>query len=148
MRARGRRSNAETQDKEEKAINDFFYIDTHFARCTTDSGIIVGKPTDDFGKVWLNSNTWAVIANVASKEHLNSAMDQVIKNLNSEIGLVKLAPALVSNYPSKDEEISWATPGIGENGGVFCHANTWAIIALAMLGRGNEAFEIYDKLII
>ena len=49
--------------------------------------------------------------------------------------------------PSKEEEISWATPGIGENGGVFCHANTWAIIALCMLDRGNEAFEVFDKLI-
>lgn len=133
--------------KEEKVINDTFYVDTHFARCTTDSGIIIGKPTDKYGRVWINSNTWAVLANVSSKDRLNSAMDQVMKNLNSDVGLVKLAPALVPLYPSKEEEISWATPGIGENGGVFCHANTWAIIALAMLGRGNEAFEIYDKLI-
>ncbi len=30
-----------------------------------------------------------------------------------------------------------------ENGGIFCHANTWAIIAETMLGRGDKAFEYY-----
>ena len=33
--------------------------------------------------------------------------------------------------------------GIKENGGVFCHANTWAVIAETLLGRNNEAYEIY-----
>ena len=132
---------------ESKAINDSFFIDTHFARCTTDSGIIIGKPDDAYGGVWINSNTWAVLADVSDNKKLNSAMNQVMTHLNSDIGLTKVYPALVPGYPSEEEEISWATPGIGENGGIFCHANTWAIMALAKLGRGNEAFEIYDKLI-
>jgi cellobiose phosphorylase len=33
-----------------------------------------------------------------------------------------------------------------ENGGVYTHAATWAVIAAAMLGRGESAFRIYSKL--
>jgi cellobiose phosphorylase len=33
-----------------------------------------------------------------------------------------------------------------ENGGVYTHAATWAVIAAAMLGRGKSAYRIYCKL--
>jgi cellobiose phosphorylase len=33
--------------------------------------------------------------------------------------------------------------GHKENGGIFCHANSWAIVAEAMLGRGDRAYEYY-----
>ena len=33
--------------------------------------------------------------------------------------------------------------GIKENGGMFCHANTWAVIAQTMLGRADDAFQVY-----
>lgn len=37
--------------------------------------------------------------------------------------------------------------GTGENGAVFCHANTWAIIAECMLGRGDLAYKYYRQLL-
>jgi cellobiose phosphorylase len=33
-----------------------------------------------------------------------------------------------------------------ENGGVYTHGATWAVIAAAQLGRGETAFRIYSKL--
>jgi cellobiose phosphorylase len=36
---------------------------------------------------------------------------------------------------------------VGENGGIFCHANTWAIIAEALLGNGERAFKYYRQLL-
>ena len=74
-------------------------------------------------------------------------MDAVMKNCDSPFGLVIQNPPLRPNYPSKEEEISWATPGIGENGGVFCHANTWSIIALCLLNRADEAYHVYSELL-
>ena len=38
-------------------------------------------------------------------------------------------------------------PGTGENGAVFCHANTWAIIAECILGRGDNAYKYYRQLL-
>jgi cyclic beta-1,2-glucan synthetase len=45
-------------------------------------------------------------------------------------------PGYVKAYP----------PGVRENGGQYTHAATWTVIAHAMLGRGNEAFDLYTLL--
>lgn len=137
----------EIADFETKVLNDVFFSKDHYVRATTDSGFFIGLDEAERGRIWINSNTWAVLANVSDTKRGNLAMDAVMNNLNTEVGLVKLYPPLVPDYPSKEEEISWATPGIGENGGVFCHANTWAIMANCMLNRGNDAFKVYDELI-
>ena len=38
-------------------------------------------------------------------------------------------------------------PGAKENGGIFCHANTWAIIAAAKLGWGERAYQYYRQIL-
>ena len=37
-------------------------------------------------------------------------------------------------------------PGVRENGGQYTHAALWAVIALARLGMGNEAMELFHLL--
>ncbi|MFW6287960.1 MAG: GH36-type glycosyl hydrolase domain-containing protein, partial [bacterium] len=71
-----------------------------------------------------------------------SAMDNVKKYLASDHGIVLNYPA----FREFDEEVGAITSfpvSLKENGGIFCHANTWAIIAETMLGRGDRAFEYY-----
>lgn len=128
-------------------INDKMYDGDRYVRAVTDGGVRLGEKAQKCGKIWLNSNSWAVLSGVADEERGNACMDNVMQYLNSDIGLVKQYPALELNYPTPEEQISWATPGIGENGGVFCHANTWAIIAYCMLGRANDAYKIYSELL-
>ena len=38
-------------------------------------------------------------------------------------------------------------PGAKENGGIFCHANAWAIVAAAQLGWGDRAYEYYRQIL-
>ena len=52
-----------------------------------------------------------------------------------------------TDYPSKDKHLTKYNKGTGENGSVFCHANTWAIIAECMLGRADRAYEYYRQLL-
>jgi len=42
----------------------------------------------------------------------------------------------------------WTTypPGAKENGGIFLHTNPWAIIAEAIVGRGDRAYEYYRQI--
>lgn len=128
-------------------INDTMYDGDRYVRAVTDGGVRLGEKAQKCGKIWLNSNSWAVLSGVANEERGNACMDNVMKYLNSDIGLVKQYPALELNYPTPEEQISWATPGISENGGVFCHANTWAIMAYCMLNRANDAYKIYSELL-
>ena len=42
--------------------------------------------------------------------------------------------------------ISTYPPGAKENGGIFLHANPWVIIAEALLGNGDRAFQYYAQI--
>ena len=42
-------------------------------------------------------------------------------------------------------EITSYPPGYKENGSVFCHNNPWISIAETVLGRGDNAFDIYQR---
>ena len=38
-------------------------------------------------------------------------------------------------------------PGAKENGGIFCHANAWAIVAAAMHGQDDRAYDYYRRIL-
>jgi cellobiose phosphorylase len=43
-------------------------------------------------------------------------------------------------------EISSYPPGYKENAGVFCHTNPWIMIAEAVVGRGDRAYDYYTRI--
>ncbi|MEC9491040.1 MAG: hypothetical protein UMU04_08810, partial [Halanaerobiales bacterium] len=117
-----------------------------YLRGITGSGNKIGSKENKEGKVHLESNTWAVISNVAARERAVKAMDSVDEYLYSEYGLHLNAPS----YTEPDDEIGFVTrvyPGIKENGSIFSHPNPWAWIAEAKLGRGNRAMKFYNALL-
>ena len=134
-------------NKQEEILNDFCWDGEWFIRAVTDEGRKLGKKGEECAELWINSQSWAVFSGSTTKERGMSAMNAAMKRLDCGYGLMKLYPPLQRNYPSKENELTFAQPGIGENGGVFCHANTWAIIAQCMLGNNNEAYKIYKDMI-
>ncbi|MDR0644328.1 MAG: N,N'-diacetylchitobiose phosphorylase [Treponema sp.] len=116
-----------------------------YTRGVTASGRKIGTPDCEEGKVFMESNTWAVISGAASREHGLAAMDTVDKFLYTEYGLMLNAPS----YTKVDDEIGFATrvyPGVKENGAIFSHPNPWAWVAETILGRGERAMKFYDAL--
>jgi cellobiose phosphorylase len=102
----------------------------------------VGVKSESHHKIALNTQTWAVIGEVAPAERAKLAMESIHKRLNSKYGLALLWPA----YQKGDERVRGTTtypPGAKENGGIFCHANTWAIVAAAKLGMAERAMQYY-----
>ncbi|TLY28584.1 MAG: hypothetical protein E6K56_09675 [Ignavibacteria bacterium] len=127
------------------AINDIAWDGEWFYGATKDSGESLGSNANKEGSLWLNPQTWSIIADVAADERARQVWDIVEKKLEAEIGPLLLQPA----YKTPDKEIGYLTrysPGMRENGGVYTHAAAWAIIAAAKLGRGESAFRIYSKL--
>jgi cellobiose phosphorylase len=113
-----------------------------FLRAFLSTGEKFGTDEDAENKIFLNPQSWAVLSRLPSSEQANSAFDEVYKRLFCEFGLISHAPASSKYFPEKKSFMAFPR-GIKENGGVFCHANTWAVIAETLLGRNNEAFEIY-----
>lgn len=113
-----------------------------FLRGYVDSGRKLGGRNSGQSIIFINSQTWAVLSGVAGRAQALSAMDSLKKHLATEHGIVKNHPA----YREHDAEVGAITtfpPGLKENGGIFCHANAWAVVAEGMLGRGDRAFEFY-----
>ena len=56
-----------------------------------------------------------------------------------------LQPAFTT-YHVELGEISSYPPGYKENASVFCHTNPWVMIAAAMIGDGDCAFDYYQRI--
>lgn len=109
---------------------------------TDDEGRAFGSKSCDEGKIFLNPQTWAVITGIASPERANRAMESVRQHLLKPYGALLLAPA----YHEVDPYIGYITryaPGLRENGGVYSHAATWAVQALAMTGDSEGAYALW-----
>jgi cellobiose phosphorylase len=73
-------------------------------------------------------------------------MDAVHERLNTSRGLMICAPPY-TGIPTPADPLVGNAPGTGENGSIFCHANTWAVIAECLLGRGDRAWEYFRKVL-
>jgi cellobiose phosphorylase len=112
------------------AINEYGWDGAWYTCGTLDDGSVLGSHENRAGRIFLNSQTWAVLNGIAPRERAAACMEAVKTHLVSEAGALLLAPAFDTPAP----EIGYITryaPGLRENGGVYTHAATWAIAAAA-----------------
>ena len=131
---------------QKKLVNEVAWDGKWFRRCITDDGRFIGSGKEPQAKIWLNSQSWSVISNMGDKEKQILAMDSVKEMLDTELGVKKIHPSM-HDYPTKEDPLTHYNKGCGENGSVFCHANTWAIIAECMLNRPENAYKYYHQLL-
>ena len=130
--------------KIEQALNTHCWDGSWYIRGTNDQGAVIGSGRNAEGKIFLNTQSWAVISGIARGERALRCMDAVQQYLETPKGPKILHPA----YTQINPNIGLATrcvPGKKENGAVFNHPVSWAILAECLLGRGDRAFEIYKK---
>ncbi|MGB8644228.1 MAG: N,N'-diacetylchitobiose phosphorylase [Anaerolineae bacterium] len=117
-----------------------------YIRGITAQGVKIGTQESEEGKVFIESNTWAVLSGVASPEHGQMCMDAVDEHLYSPYGLHLVWPT----YSKPNDDIGFVTRvyrGIKENGAIFSHPNPWAVVAECKLGRGDRAMKFYNALL-
>ncbi len=112
---------------------------------STDDGVLLGSKSASEGTIFLNTQSWAVLSGLGAPERITGAWAAVEKRLLSPHGPLVLAPA----YRKPDPSIGYITryaPGLRENGGVYTHAATWALLAACKLGNGEQAYDIYRSI--
>ena len=132
-------------ESQKKLINTIAWDGEWYRRCITDEGTFIGSAKEPQAKIWLNTQSWAVISGMG--DNGRKAMDSVQKYLDTPLGIKKIHPAMTTDYPTKDGNLTMYNKGCGENGSVFCHANTWAIIAECILGNADRAYKYYHQLL-
>jgi cellobiose phosphorylase len=102
----------------------------------------LGSHKNAYGQIYLNGQSWAVISGFASPSRGVQAMDSVYKKLNTKYGIKLSAPGF-NGFDPKLGGVTTYPPGAKENGGIFLHPNPWAMIAEALLGNGDRAYQYY-----
>jgi cellobiose phosphorylase len=105
----------------------------------------LGSHANAHGQIYANGQSWPVISGFDSPYQASQALDAVYARLNTRNGIKLSAPGFNGYDPTKGG-ITTYPPGAKENGGIFLHANPWVMIAEAMLGRGERAFQYYQQI--
>lgn len=133
------------RDLLKESINKYGWDGDWYLQATTDDGLELGSKENEEGWIYLNPQIWAVISGIADDERAERCLDAVEEYLHRDYGTLLLYPA----YSKVREDIGYISryaPGLRENGGVYTHAATWAIIAYIMRNRTEKALEIYRKI--
>jgi cellobionic acid phosphorylase len=110
-----------------------------FARGITDDGRTFGTAEDTEGAVFLNPQSWAILADVASPDQVSKMLTAIEQRLDTPFGTMMLAPA----YTKMHEDIGRITqkhPGSAENGSIYNHAAAFLIFALYKHRDADRAF--------
>ena len=136
-----RTAHAEMRSRVESAAWDGAWYVLYFDA----EGQPVGSNRNTYGKIHLNGQTWPVLSGFASPERARLALDAVYQHLNTPFG-IKLSSPGFNGYDPHYGGVTTYPPGAKENSGIFVHPNPWAMIAEAMLGNGDRAFEYYAQI--
>lgn len=127
------------------AVNNTAWDGDWYVRYFEEDGTPLGSKKNEQGKIYVNSQSWAVLSGVATPDKASKAMASVNKHLNTKYG-IKLSWPGFNGFDWRKGGITTYPPGAKENGGVFLHTNPWCMIAETLLGNGDRAFEYYQQI--
>jgi len=106
----------------------------------------IGSKPNRYGKIFINTQSWAVIAGLPEMRRLAVAMGSLRDRLETPYGPKICAPAFREIDPTVGL-ITRCVWGKKENGAVFCHPAAWVVQAWCLLGAGDEAYATFKKML-
>ena len=117
-----------------------------FRRAYDNFGNVLGSKENTEGRIFIEPQGICIMAGLGIQNgNAVKSLDLVAEHLATPHGIVLQQPAF-SQYYLHLGEISSYPPGYKENAGIFCHTNPWIMIAEAMVGRGDKAFDYYKRI--
>lgn len=147
-----------------RRINRWAWDGNWYVRGFTDDGTVYGSSKNREGKIFLNTQSWAILSGVAgereiekpkqgggkNKELKDSRLARIMRSigryLDGDHGIAMFAPAY-TEFDPKLGRITMFSPGTKENAAIFCHTNTFMIVAYSMVGSGNKAYRSIKKIL-
>lgn len=132
-------------DKVQKELSDALdkcWDEDRFIRGIREDGVIVGAKSDPEASMWLNPQSWSVISRFASQERTTKALNSIHEILNTPYGAKLLDPPYRQHY-FDGALMHIFNPDTKENGGIFSQSQGWLILAEAIAGHGDRAFEYF-----
>jgi cyclic beta-1,2-glucan synthetase len=112
-----------------------------------DDGTPLGAAQNDECRIDSIAQSWAVLSGAVPVRFADRAMDAVRAHLvrrGTQVVLL-LAPPFEASAQDPGY-IRGYPPGVRENGGQYTHAAAWVVMAVARLGSGDEAVELFHMI--
>jgi len=118
-----------------------------YRRAYFDDGTPLGSAQSQECRIDAISQSWAVLSEGAPPLRAERAMDSVRMQLvRRSAGLIQLLAPPFDTSPLDPGYIKGYVPGVRENGGQYTHAALWTVMAIAKLGSGDDAVELFHML--
>jgi cyclic beta-1,2-glucan synthetase len=118
-----------------------------YRRAYFDDGTPLGSVQNEECKLDSLTQSWAVLSNAAEPRRAERAMDAVRAHLvRRDAQIVLLLTPPFDRMAHDPGYIKGYLPGVRENGGQYTHAALWTVLALARLGLGDDAMELFHML--
>ncbi|HEX7797975.1 MAG TPA: glucoamylase family protein [Vicinamibacterales bacterium] len=115
-----------------------------YRRAYFDDGTPLGSAQSEECRIDSLTQSWAVFAEGADPRRTSRAMEAVRAHLvRRDAQVVLLLTPPFDRMTHDPGYIKGYVPGVRENGGQYTHAALWTVIALARLGLGDEAMELF-----
>jgi len=118
-----------------------------YRRAYFDDGTALGSKENVECRIDSIAQSWAVLAGSRDTARAQQAMESVWRCLvRREDRLVLLLTPPFDNMKPSPGYIQGYVPGVRENGGQYTHAALWTALALAQMGDGDRAVELFSML--
>jgi cyclic beta-1,2-glucan synthetase len=148
--ARGDQARAERYRSEARRLGSMLeqtWDGEWYRRGYYDDGTPLGSAQNDECRIDAIAQSWAALSAAVPLRFAERAMDalrthlirrgpQVVLLLTPPFDRSAQDPGYIKGYP----------PGVRENGGQYTHAALWVVMAMARLGSGDEAVEVFHML--
>lgn len=121
-------------------VNEHGWDGEWYTRGYTDDGTVYGSKVCKEGKIFINTQSWPLLADMCTPEQKEKVIVSVQKHLDGKHGLALFAPAY-TEYNPKLGRISMFSEGTKENAAVFCHAATFMAVAALQHGYGDLGYK-------
>jgi len=133
-------------DKMEATVWEHGWDGAWFRRAYDAFSRPIGSASCDEGQIFIEPQGICIMAGLGLNDgKAVQTLDSVGERLATEHGILLQQPAF-SDYQLRLGEISSYPPGFKENASVFCHTNPWIMIAEAIVGRGDLAYDYYKRI--
>lgn len=104
----------------------------------------IGSKNSIGSKIYVNAQSWAVLADIPDEEKLPKVL-KAIDSMEHDFGFpINMPP--YEEYSPHVGRMAGMLPGLFENGGVYCHATGFKIMADCKTGRSEEALRTLLKI--
>jgi cyclic beta-1,2-glucan synthetase len=118
-----------------------------YRRAYFDDGTPLGSSTNEECRIDSIAQSWSVISGGGDAQRQRMAMQSFNTHLVREDARLILLLAPPFDKTAKDPGyIKGYVPGVRENGAQYTHAALWAVLATALLGDRDRAFELYQMI--